>query len=314
VSESGGVHLARTDENVAEIAALAARLGGTHALSALRQDLDRRLRRTLAPGRAVHRAWTWDATDRRDPRWWPQGVAVLADGLLAVSWYAAKHGTRVSVLDLERRRYRHVLLVEPTADGGVRPLVVHAGGLAAHGRHLHVAATRAGVHVCSLDDLLRVPRAGLLDTLGYRWVLPVRFTYRATGGTFRYSFVATTEDGLVAGEYGSSSQSRRLARFAVDPETSLLSGEGTAEVVDSEISRAQGAVRAGGRWYVTSSHGPLVPGSVHVGGPGSFRRYRWATPPGPEDLAVDGDLLWSVTEHPRRRWVFSMRRSWFDRR
>jgi hypothetical protein len=35
---------------------------------------------------------------------------------------------------------------------------------------------------------------------------------------------------------------------------------------------------------------------------------------GPEDLAYDAvtDRLWMVTEHPRRRWVVSMRRSSFD--
>ena len=38
-----------------------------------------RARRTLAPGRAVHRALTWDAADRRDPRWWPQGISTSAD-------------------------------------------------------------------------------------------------------------------------------------------------------------------------------------------------------------------------------------------
>ncbi len=52
---------------------------------------------------------------------------------------------------------------------------------------------------------------------------------------------------------------------------------------------------------------------MYVGRPGAFRTYRWATPMGPEDICWDAatDLLWSVTEHPRRRWVYAMRRSWF---
>jgi hypothetical protein len=31
---------------------------------------------------------------------------------------------------------------------------------------------------------------------------------------------------------------------------------------------------------------------------------------GPEDLTLspDGDLLWSVTEHPRRRWIVGVPR------
>ena len=53
-----------------------------------------------------------------------------------------------------------------------------------------------------------------------------------------------------------------------------------------------------------------------VGEPGAFRHHKWAAPMGPEDISWDhdSDLLWSVTEHPRRRWVYAMRRSWFDRR
>jgi hypothetical protein len=35
---------------------------------------------------------------------------------------------------------------------------------------------------------------------------------------------------------------------------------------------------------------------------------------GPEDIAYwpSTDELWSVSEWPRRRWIFSMKRSWFD--
>jgi hypothetical protein len=84
---------------------------------------------------------------------------------------------------------------------------------------------------------------------------------------------------------------------------------------DGGVGNMQGATVARGRYYVTASHGPAKPGSVYVGQPGALRRHRWATPPGPEDTAYwpSTDLLWSLSEHPRRRWVFSMRRSWFDR-
>ncbi len=36
------------------------------------------------------RAWTWEAADRRDREWWPQGITDAADGdpTLLVSWYA----------------------------------------------------------------------------------------------------------------------------------------------------------------------------------------------------------------------------------
>ncbi len=125
------MHLVRTEENVDEIDELAERLGGRAGLPVLLEDLSRRARRTLAPGRAVHRALTWDAEDRRDQRWWPQGISTSADAsdtedvegrrMLVVSWYAkdlpgepgSRQGSRLTFLDLATRRYRHVLLVNP---------------------------------------------------------------------------------------------------------------------------------------------------------------------------------------------------------
>ena len=326
-----GVHLVRTDENVDEIEALADRLGGRVGLPSLLQDLNRRARRTLAPGWAVHRALTWHAADRRDPRWWPQGISTSADAadteevggrrLLVVSWYS-KHGegSRLTFLDLESRRYRHVLLVVPAVhDGEVtfEPLAVHAGGLVWHGPYVHVAATARGVHTCRVDDLLRVPTHGLVETFGHRYVLPVRFSYRARTDEglerLRYSFLSLDRGAsppeLVVGEYGSLSQTRRLARFQLDPATSFLYEQGGVArpmvVEDGGVVRVQGAAVAGGQWYLTRSTGPWVPGSVYAGRPGAFRRYKWATPMGPEDVAwwPSTDLLWSVTEHPRRRWV-----------
>jgi hypothetical protein len=82
------------------------------------------------------------------------------------------------------------------------------------------------------------------------------------------------------------------------------------------MTSMQGAAYARGRYYVTVSHGPYMPGSVYVGDPGHLRRARFATPMGPEDIAYwpSADLLWSLSEHRGRRWVFAMRRSWFDRR
>jgi len=335
------VHLVRTEENVAEIDALAERLGGRVGLPALVQDLDRRARRTLAPGLAVHRALTWDRADRRDPNWWPQGISTSADAsdtedvegrrMLVVSWYAkGDQGARVTFLDLATRRYRHVLLVEPVLTDGqvsIKPLKVHAGGLVWHGPYLHVAATSRGVYTCRLDDLLRVPDDGPVPTYGHRYVLPLRFAYKAVTDEglerLRYSFLSldrsTSPAELVVGEYGGTRQTRRLARFALDPETQFLAvGEDgvsrPAVVDDGGVVRTQGAAVAHGRWYLTRSTGPRVPGSVYAGTPGDFRRHRWATPMGPEDIAwwPSTDLLWSVTEHPRRRWIYSMKRKRFD--
>jgi hypothetical protein len=110
-------------------------------------------------------------------------------------------------------------------------------------------------------------------------------------------------------------------RFPLDPGSLLLAeddaGRCVPRLLGEGVRQTQGAAVAGGAYHLTTSHGPRTPGSVHVGAPGapgSFRRHRWATPMGPEDLAFwpSQDLLWSVSEHPRRRWIFSMKRSRFD--
>jgi hypothetical protein len=308
-------------------------------------DLDRRGRRSLMRARKVHRAYTFDRADRRDPRWWPQGVTTSADAsddetvagrrLVVVAWYAKKlpgdetgnQGSRLTFYDLDTRRYRHVLLVVPELKDGqphLTPLRTHAGGIVWHGPYLHVAATTKGFFTCRLDDLFRVPA----DLVGHPFVLPVRFAYQAETDEgherLRYSFISldrsASPPALVAGEYARGEKTRRLARFPIDQETKLLatSDDGVARPagLDEGVGQMQGAVVARGRFHLTVSHGPRMPGSVYAGEPGSFRRHKWATPMGPEDIAYwpSTDLLWSVSEYPRRRWIFAMRRSWFDSR
>lgn len=340
-----GLHLTRTDENVAEIDALAAALaadgGGRVGISGLAPDLTGRLRRTFAPtprllGRKVSRAYTWEAPDRRYPTWFPQGITTsVATGfrerhghdVLATSWYSKKgQGSRISVVDVERRRYAHVLLVNPTLKDGVpglSPLKVHAGGIVWHGGYLHVGGTGKGLFTCRMDDILRVPAGSSYETYGHRYVLPVRFVYRGQNeeGTtrLRFSFFTVDRSGpepaLVVGEYGSPRQTRRIARFALDPATQLLvadaEGRHVPEIDDRGKARMQGVSVVDGTYYATASRTPVFPGSVFVGTPGRFRELRWATPIGPEDLVwwPETESFWSVTEHPHRRWVFAMKRT-----
>lgn len=340
MSGTSGLHLRRNDSAASIIDAVAARHGGRVGREVL-GDLNRQGRRAWAPGRAVDRAWTYDAADRRDPRWWPQGVDT-SGSVAAVTWYAkqlpgdaANHGSRITLFDLDTCRYRHVLLVQPTlADGvpGVAPLRVHAGGLAWAGDHLHVAATAKGFWTAHLDDVLRVPEgpatAGVRrDALGYRYVLPVRESYRAGADEgmdrLRYSFFSRSVDALVVGEYATGSATRRLARIPLDPTSGLpvvdATGTVVPEVLGEGVGNMQGAVLGrdgdgGERWYATTSHGRARLGSIWTGTPGSLTRHRWALPMGPEDLSLDPatDTLWSVTEHPFARWICAMKRSTFD--
>lgn len=266
--------------------------------------------------------------------------------VIAVSWYSKQlagygKGTRISFIDFLGRHYRHVLLVVPKiVDGEVElePLHAHAGGIVWAGDHLYVAGTRKGIYAFRLDDLMRIPgslrvadheRIGRdgerIATYGYRYVLPLRFAWAATADDghepLRYSFLSLDRNGatgpeLVAGEYGRRRQSTRLARFPLDPVTWRLleteDGFSRPLLLEEKGERGmQGATVVDGTWYVTSSRGPTGLGSLYVGQPGRFREHRWALPIGPEDIAYVGenDTLWSVSEHPRRRWVFKVKRS-----
>lgn len=362
-----GVHLRRTDENADEIDALADKLGGRVGIDAVLDDLNRQARPKRVLGRAVSGAFAWDDVDQRSQRWWPQGISTSADAsdtediagrkVLVASWYSKtvattnkgslNKGCRLTFVDLDAMRYRHVLLVVPSVNllGRVelKPLKVHAGGVVWCGPYLHIAATAKGIHTARLDDIMRVPDSlytkdgdelgvhGLLGgevaTYGYRYVLPVRFSYQAEADEgqerMRYSFLALDRSAnppeLIAGEYGRGKQTTRLTRYPLDPETFhiVTADDGYARPLQLDpggVAGMQGAVVVGGTWYVTSSRGPHGLGSVYAGRPGHFKQHRWATPFGPEDVTYwpSTDSLWSLTEYPGRRAVFSMPRSHFS--
>ena len=357
-----GVHLQRTDENVREIAALAAVLGEPAGLAGLLGDLKYRARRSRIPtrllGRAVSQAYTWDAYDQRDPQWYPQGISTSADAsddeqvegrrVLVTTWYSSgrdgvKRGSRLTFLDLETLAYRHVLLVVPVLDRagnlGLRPMNIHAGGIVWAGPWLHIAATRRGFVTARIDDVMRVTgdderpdEIGIdgqrVASFGHRYVLPVRSTYKAMTDDgheqLRYSFASldrgTDPPAVIAGEYNTRSVAvSRLARYRLDPATwQLETGDDgfsrPLELDDGGVVQMQGIALAGGRYHATVSHGPWMPGTIYAGPSGRLRPKRLSLPMGPEDLSYwpSTDMLWSLTEHPRRRWIVAMRRSAFD--
>jgi len=356
-----GVHLQRTDERVREIEALAAVLGQPAGLDGLLDDLKYQAHRSRLParllGRAVSDAYTWDTHDRRDPLWYPQGISTSADAsdtedvagrkVLVTTWYSTgrdgvKRGSRVTFIDLETLRYRHVLLVNPVFDKAgnlqLRPMSIHAGGIVWAGPYLHIAATRRGFVTARVDDIMRVPgddghpdEFGLdgqrVSSYGHRHVLPGRFTYKAFADDgheqLRYSFLSldrrSDPPALIAGEYNTGRAPNRLARYQLDPATwQLQTGDDgfsrPLEVDEGGLVQMQGAALAAGRLHVAVSHGPWMPGTIYAGPSGHLRPKRLALPMGPEDLTYwpSTDRLWSLTEHPRRRWIVSMKRSAFD--
>ena len=338
------IHLRRTDENVDDIDEAVRRFGRRVGLTGVLGNLNRQAVRVSVPGQAVEWGFRWNDDDVATQRWWPQGITTSADSsdtedidgrrLLMTSWYSkvlAGHnrGSRITVVDVDTLEYRHLLLVLPerglTGRLELKPLLVHAGGLVWCGPYVHVAGTRRGLFTCRVDDVIRVDDTE--DTFGYRYVLPVRFGYdaAATEGVeqMRYSFLSLDRSAdppqLVAGEYGRGEMTRRLVRYPLDPETYHLAAheDGTSRPVwldERGLGHMQGAAIVRDTYYVTSSRGRWRLGTMYVGQPGGFRSFPRSLPVGPEDIAYwpSTDLLWSLTEYPGRRFVFSMKRSRFD--
>jgi hypothetical protein len=334
---AAGVHLRRTDENADDIDQLARRFGGAVGVTGVLANLDRTALRAGVPGRFVEWGFRWDDEDVVSQRWWPQGITNSAHvpgvdrRLLVTSWHSkevdgANHGSRITFVDIDTLEYRHVLLVVPEHEGGtvrMKPLLVHAGGLVWCGPYLHVAGTRRGLFTCRMDDVIEVARSE--ESFGHRFVLPVRFAYDATDADeqLRYSFLSldrsTEPPHLVAGEYAQGDMTKRIVRYPLDPRTFHLHAaeNGVSRPVSLDergVGHMQGAAIVRGRYYVTTSRGRWRLGAVHVGEPGAFRVHYRAIPVGPEDICYwpSQDLLWSLTEYPGRRFVFSMKRSRFD--
>lgn len=343
------VHLRRTALGTPP-AELMDHVGTRVGLPGVLADLNRQASTVRAPSPRIDAAFRWNDDDVGTRWWWPQGITTSADGhadesfdgraVLLAAWYAKdadgkNRGCRVSVVDLETLRYRHVLVVTPhTGDPGaaperavrLRPTSVHAGGLAWWGPSLHIAATRRGVLTARLADITRVDDPAAVG--GYRYVLPIQAQYESLGepGTepMRYSFLSVDRTGaepaLMAGEYGVGSMTKRLLRFRLDPTGHDLAEDrhGLAVPVGEimvGVGHMQGVVVAHDRFYLGTSNGRWRRGSVHVGRPGAWRRRRGALPIGPEDLTYwpSTDTLWSQTEYPGSRVVFSIPRERLDR-
>lgn len=272
----------------------------------------RRARWAGASGSAVSggRGIRWPRREQRDLLWWPQGID-LRDGTAVVSWHHPVEGVdtaaRVTFVDLRdaRPRFWHVLLVEHD----LRPIPIHAGGLAWDGDRLYVADTFGGLRHFDTRGILRTARPGLLARLLnlHDYLLPQSGGYlsQPVEGErgMRYSFVSLEHGDsvprVVAGEYRNGTDDARLLRAELG---------GAAVEVHPGLERMQGACVVDGVWFVTTSNGPVRNGDLWVGQPGELVRHPGVLPPGPEDLAREPGTrrLWSVSEHPGSRWIYAI--------
>lgn len=112
--------------------------------------------------------WAWNSGDESTAKWYPQGISSSGDALKAgkweskeawlVSWYQATgdKNVRISFVDRATHKYRHVLLVEPSASDNFKSVPIHAGGITWYGNYLYVADTKDGLRVFDLDNIWKV--------------------------------------------------------------------------------------------------------------------------------------------------------------
>ncbi|MFF3843959.1 hypothetical protein [Streptomyces sp. NPDC002328] len=228
-------------------------------------------------------AWCWSSAHGDDTtgRWWPQGMSSTgtADGgdgaiqdkrALAVAWHyktytrdsaAEKTGCRtnnllkVSFVDRDTGKYRHVLLAEPTSTSSTASnfkfVTGHGGGIVWYANYLYVTDTSGGIRVFDVNKLAKVDTygsgvstygisGGRSSACGYPYVLPQVHYYKQasappSGGcsddavdgvpdadSLCYSWLSLDKTGggpfkLVTGEWFGAANGGRVVRYQLNP-------------------------------------------------------------------------------------------------
>lgn len=291
-------------------------------------------------GATTQLSWekTKDFNDVDTKKWYPQGISSTADAAEVgtydgkdgwlVSWYSDEsHQVRISFVNKATKKYRHALLVNPSADDDFQGVGIHAGGIMWYGDTLWVVDTSNGIRVFDMANVWEVGSgdkvgkisAGKYAAAGYKYVIPqIRFETHAwirecTGNLttgcrwykwtpsfpFRFSYISldrtASPDRLMVGEYQPDEKNPiRMVQFELDYTTRTLrtgADKKTAKGVWAfchDILRTQGAVQANGRIYVSRSNGANTNGDIWGWIPGKGAAInKGMVPPGPEDLSYD---------------------------
>ncbi|MCD0448570.1 hypothetical protein LO762_05075 [Actinocorallia sp. API 0066] len=285
--------------------------------------------------------FTFEDRDADTRDWHPRGLTGGCDAgrdaaAFVVSWCwrpgvaAEERGVRLTFLDPETARYRHVLCVSARPDGTYAPLDVQAGGIAWVDDLLYVADATCGLRVFDLrrildlrsvqddvgDHTLFGRREGKYHAYGYRFLLPESDRWKpvTTGAHFSFAAVdrSTSPRHLVCGESTEEGGDvGRLARWRLTGDGDLVAdAEGRAVPADAYRApghRIQGAVSHEGRWYLSRTgpghtRGTLI--ETAVGDAPEVREF----PHAPEDVTLwrARRQLWSLTGGPRRRALFAV--------
>ncbi len=349
--------LRRGADRSAPLRALAGRLRRTGVGALLGASGSSRLGRGCGKAAAVPsgaQVYCFDRADTATRAWIPQGVTSVSDAVagerwsggdrpLVVSWH--ENGkVRITFVDPARRRYRHVLLVEPVMKGRhvtYRDIKVHAGGIAWYGDRLYVADTWRGLREFDMRQIYDLARSkagstghagrvglhrGKYYAHGYRFVMPQTGDRRFTrgrarackgSGPLRMSWVGVDRTRsphvLIAGEYCRPDQAR--GRVVTWP-MAALAGSGTARATWGAPlpgDRIQGGVRTRGHWWFTQGRGTKR-GRLLTTRPGrnGWGRVKYRTiSHGPEDLSCfrGRHRIWTIAERPNKRALWSFHAS-----
>lgn len=262
-------------------------------------------------------AFRWQDDDVNSEAWIPQGITGSPDAkgsgtTIVVSFYDDKEGRGVRLAFVNATgapTYRFVLLA---AADGVSPVKIHAGGLAWYGDQLYVADTSRGFRVF---DVRRIVRVATDDArfAGYKYVLPQSGSYEvASACKPLFSWVSLDRDGtsLVSGEYCSTTAcagplAGRVYRWPLDPATGLLRSTRTfpTEAFLTGTKQVQGGAMHDGTYYFSSSAPAGGGGELVRVTSTSSKKLAWSDTP--EDLMVDGDRLWGLSEGAGDRFVYA---------
>lgn len=311
--------------------------------------------------------YAWQSGDQNCDYWVPQGITTTFDSngtaayagkrLVLTSWHfdttqadtplvngvAVNRGVRLSILDLDTRTYRHLLLVEPYRSGGssysFAAVPIHSGGIALFGDYLYVvdSAKDLGVRVFDLSNIWEIdPNGDHADSVGYvsgystdgfgaydyRYVVPQVLAYD-TDLTFQYSYCSIdrtdpAQPGLVVGEYGyykaTDKNTARVVTYPLSTTTHLLAGTTAVSAFTIAQDTLQGVVIDGTDHYFSvsngSSHG-YASDLAHWTSPSTANPtyQRSALVPGPEDLAWGnsvGTKIWTQSEDTGARYVYAI--------
>ncbi|MEV4756129.1 hypothetical protein AB0J86_13600 [Micromonospora sp. NPDC049559] len=295
------------------------------------------------------RGFCWqDGEDDDENVWIPQGVTGSGDAqsagtvlngrrVVAATWhYSDDSFIRVSFLDLATLRYRHVLLVEPTADGNFQAVAGHGHGLFWYGNRLFVATGGAVLRVFDLSHIWAMDTAtaevgrgtdGKFHARYHAYALPQTGAYWYEGGGCasgtgdRPCFASLALDRSGTGSFVAAEHTTRgggrIVRWPLDGDTELpkVGTDGYVHAVEafaSPVWGMQGAVSYNGYFVISGvcpeyadeiGNGVDYPSCLHRGTGGVSTTTWTQAPRNTENLSywpATGEL-WLMNEQLRER-------------